>query len=107
DVWRPDLGFLRATCGCASLDDGPPVSSSPAGGKREEAALPGFSGFRCAGLACRERRLFWPSARYFVCSVQLLEIDVTSLRGLKRTDIASVLSSQPGITIVFPDIMPL
>src|SRR6185312_16059331 len=47
------------------------------------------------------------AGRYFAFSCKLLEIAVTSFRGLNRTDIATVLLRRPGITRPFPAIIPL
>src|SRR5215467_2304299 len=48
-----------------------------------------------------------PLGRYLALSCRLLEIAVTSFRGLKRTDIATALLRKPGITRPFPVIIPL
>src|SRR5712671_1472060 len=56
---------------------------------------------RCIGCAASL------PGRYFAFSCKLLEIAVTILRGLNLTDIAIVLLRKPGMTSVFPAIIPL
>ena len=94
------------------------VARSGGGGARDTYNFSSSMG--CLGLPCGGREYMDLSLRsrlrkklrsgvrgHLACSCSRLEIAVTILRGLNRTDKASVLFMIPGITRVLPAIMPL